>query len=60
MRQLVYNSQPEPYLLIYQMGRDKSGDWKLRNIIIEGVNLGEIYRNQFEASARKMTTTWMR
>lgn len=53
VRQLVYNSQPEPYVLIYQMGRDKSGDWKLRNIIIEGVNLGEIYRNQFEASARK-------
>ena len=35
------------------MGRGKSGDWQLRNIIIEGVNLGEIYRNQFEASARQ-------
>ena len=28
-------------------------EWQLRNIIIEGVNLGEIYRSQFEASARK-------
>ena len=53
VRQLVYNNQPEPYVLIYQMGRGKSGDWQLRNIIIEGVNLGEIYRNQFEASARQ-------
>jgi phospholipid transport system substrate-binding protein len=53
VRQLVYNNQPEPYVLIYQMGRAKSGEWQLRNIIIEGVNLGEIYRNQFEASARK-------
>jgi phospholipid transport system substrate-binding protein len=35
------------------MGRNKAGDWKLRNIIIESVNLGEIYRSQFEASARK-------
>lgn len=53
VRQLVYNGQPEPYVLIYQMGRGKSGEWQLRNIIIEGVNLGEIYRNQFEASARE-------
>jgi len=35
------------------MGRSRSGEWQLRNIIIEDVNLGEIYRNQFEASARK-------
>jgi phospholipid transport system substrate-binding protein len=53
VRQLVYNEQPEPYVLIYQMGLAKSGEWQLRNIIIEGVNLGEIYRNQFEAGARK-------
>ncbi len=53
VRQLVYNDQPEPYVLIYQMGLAKSGVWQLRNIIIEGVNLGEIYRNQFEAGARK-------
>ena len=53
VRQLVYSTQPDPYVLIYQMGRGKAGSWQLRNIIIEGVNLGEIYRNQFEASARK-------
>lgn len=53
VKQLVYNNQPEPYVLIYQMGLGKTGDWQLRNIIIEGVNLGEIYRNQFEASARQ-------
>lgn len=53
VKQLVYSGQPEPYVLIYQMGKASSGDWKLRNIVIEGVNLGEIYRSQFEASARK-------
>jgi phospholipid transport system substrate-binding protein len=53
VRQLIYNGQSEPYLILYQMGREKSGEWQLRNIIIESVNLGEIYRNQFEASARK-------
>lgn len=53
VRQKVFGDQPEPYVLIYQMGRAKSGDWQLRNIIIEDVNLGEIYRSQFEAAARK-------
>jgi phospholipid transport system substrate-binding protein len=53
VKQLVFNDEPEPYELLYQMGRNKSGDWKLRNIIIESVNLGEIYRSQFESAARK-------
>ena len=53
VRQLIYNDDPEPYVLLYQMGRDKAGEWKLRNVIIESVNLGEIYRNQFQDSARK-------
>jgi phospholipid transport system substrate-binding protein len=53
VRQLVYSGQAEPYVLLYQMGRDKAGAWQLRNIIIESVNLGEIYRNQFIASARE-------
>jgi phospholipid transport system substrate-binding protein len=39
--------------MMYQMGRNKAGSWKLRNVIIESVNLGEIYHNQFEAAARK-------
>jgi phospholipid transport system substrate-binding protein len=53
VRQLIYSDEVEPYVLLYQMGRDKSGQWKLRNVIIESVNLGEIYRNQFEAAARE-------
>jgi phospholipid transport system substrate-binding protein len=53
VRQLVYSDEPEPYVLLYQMGRSKSGEWKLRNVIIESVNLGEIYRNQFQAAARE-------
>jgi phospholipid transport system substrate-binding protein len=53
VRQLVYSEEAEPYVLFYQMGLNKSGDWKLRNVIIESVNLGEIYRNQFQAAARE-------
>lgn len=53
VRQLVYSDEPEPYVLLYQMGRNREGQWKLRNVIIESVNLGEIYRNQFQAAARE-------
>lgn len=53
VRQLIYSEEVEPYVVLYQMGRSKSGNWMLRNVIIESVNLGEIYRNQFQAAARK-------
>jgi phospholipid transport system substrate-binding protein len=53
VRQLIYADRTQPYELMYQMGREKSGGWKLRNVIIEDVNLGEIYRDQFLTSARE-------
>jgi phospholipid transport system substrate-binding protein len=53
VRQLIYADNPQPYIVMYQMGRDKSGHWKLRNVIIESVNLGAIYKDQFLASARE-------
>jgi phospholipid transport system substrate-binding protein len=53
VQQLIYSEESQPYVLIYQMALDKGKQWKLRNIIIESVNLGEIYRNQFQAAARK-------
>jgi phospholipid transport system substrate-binding protein len=39
------------YTVKYQMGQYRDGSWKLRNLIIENINLGEIYRGQFEAAA---------
>ena len=53
VKQLIYSDAIEPYVVMYQMGRDRAGTWKLRNMIIESVNLGEIYRNQFESAARR-------
>jgi phospholipid transport system substrate-binding protein len=53
LRQWVYADRATPYELIYQMGREQSGDWKLLNVIIESVNLGEVYRDQFLTSARE-------
>jgi phospholipid transport system substrate-binding protein len=53
VQQLIYKEGSDPYVVMYQMGRDRDGSWKLRNMIIENVNLGEIYRSQFESAARK-------
>jgi phospholipid transport system substrate-binding protein len=36
------------------MGQYKDGSWRLRNLIIETINLGEIYRNQFSALAQEV------
>jgi phospholipid transport system substrate-binding protein len=53
LRQLIHADRQQPYVVMYQMGRENSGEWKLSNVIIESVNLGEVYRDQFLASARE-------
>ncbi|MEL0333728.1 MAG: ABC transporter substrate-binding protein [Halieaceae bacterium] len=50
--QLVYGEADRVYTIRYQMGQYKDGSWRLRNLIIETINLGEIYRNQFVALAK--------
>jgi phospholipid transport system substrate-binding protein len=51
--QLVYGDADRVYTIRYQMGQYKDGGWRLRNLIIETINLGEIYRNQFDSLARQ-------
>lgn len=36
------------YPLLYSMGRNRNGDWKVVNVIINGINLGNTFRNQFD------------
>jgi phospholipid transport system substrate-binding protein len=50
--QRVFGDDGKVYTVKYQMGQYRDGSWKLRNLIIENINLGEIYRGQFEAAAR--------
>lgn len=50
--QRVYSPEGNIYTIRYVMGQYKDGSWKLRNMIIEGISLGEIYRRQFEAAAQ--------
>ena len=50
--QYIYSDNPQPYEIRYQAHRNRKGQWKLRNLIVESINLGQIYRNQFQAAAR--------
>lgn len=50
VRQHIYGERAKPYEVIYTLRRDSEGEWKLRNVVIEGLNLGRIYQNQFRAA----------
>jgi phospholipid transport system substrate-binding protein len=39
--------------LYYSMARNKQGDWKVTNVVINGINLGKTFRNQFSQRAQK-------
>ena len=51
--QNIFNGSGKSYVVQYSMRRNKAGDWKLHNLIIEGINLGLTYRSQFSAAAEK-------
>lgn len=48
VKQLIYGDRKTPYEVQYSMRIDKKGQWRLRNMVVESINLGKIYRNQFD------------
>jgi phospholipid transport system substrate-binding protein len=48
--QRIYGQREQPYVIQYKMRKDRDGAWKLRNVVLEGINLGLTYRNQFAAA----------
>ncbi len=40
------------YPITYKVRKDKNGNWLIINIIVNGVNLGLTFRNQFQALAK--------
>ena len=45
----VSTKEGQDYRLVYSMAKD-GNLWQVRNIIVDGINLGLIYRNQFRAA----------
>lgn len=49
--QNIYGNGDKPYVVQYTMRRNPAGLWKVSNVIIEGINLGQTYRSQFVSAA---------
>lgn len=50
--QHIYGKPDQPpFVVQYTMRKNREGSWKVRNVMIEGINLGQTYRNQFAAAA---------
>lgn len=43
-------SSGEVYPVVYSMSRSAAGEWRVQNIIINGINMGLTYRNQFASA----------
>ena len=53
VRQEIYGERAKPYQVMYTVRQGSDGKWKLRNVVIEGLNLGRIYQNQFNAAVKQ-------
>lgn len=46
----VYGNTGQVYPVTFQVQQDNAGNWKVQNLILNGINLGLTFRNQFGAA----------
>ena len=51
--QHIYGESEKPFVLQYKMRKNRAGEWKLRNLTIEAINLGRIYQSQFGSAVKQ-------
>lgn len=51
--QKIHGDGGEPVLIRYKMRQNADGLWKVRNVQLQSINLGKVYRNQFASAARQ-------
>lgn len=51
--QNIYGEAESPYVVHYKLRQNRDGEWKLRNVTIEAINLGKVYQSQFAAAAKQ-------
>lgn len=51
--QHIYGDAEKPYVVHYKLRQNRAGDWKLRNVTIEAVNLGKVYQSQFYSAVKQ-------
>ena len=53
MTEKITDSKNQQYTIQYSLNnRDQQG-WKIQNIIVEGINMGQSYRAQFESALER-------
>lgn len=50
---IVPGDGSESHIIRYRMRRDGDEHWQVRNVILDEINLGVVYRNQFTSAANK-------
>lgn len=53
VNQHIVGEGNKPVVIRYKMRQDKQQHWKVRNVTIQAVNLGKVYRSQFAAAAKR-------
>lgn len=53
LMQTIYDKSNQTYKVQYNLHQQKDGSWLISNVIVEGVNLGATYRNQFAEAVEK-------
>jgi phospholipid transport system substrate-binding protein len=48
----IRTSAGEVYPVLYSVAQERNGQWKIRNLIVNGVNMGLTYRSQFNSAAK--------
>ncbi len=51
--QHIYGAAEKPHEVRYKLRKNRAGDWKLRNLTIEAINLGKIYQSQFYSAVKQ-------
>ena len=50
--QHIQGEAEKPYVVHYKMRLNGDREWKLRNLTIEAINLGQVYRSQFYSAVK--------
>lgn len=51
--QTIFDQGNKSYRVQYNLSQQKDGRWLITNVVVEGINLGIIYRNQFAEAVEK-------
>lgn len=53
VKQRIVGDGNKPVVIRYKMRQNREQQWKVRNVTIQAVNLGKVYRSQFAAAAKR-------